>query len=88
MPSAGQSNSKEARYQDEYLIYSIHFQLVYSLEQSNPCLPVSQEHSPVVVSQLPELLQSPGQVSSEIRNHYLHMMNMLKDAVLPEQSKP
>ena len=34
------------------------------LEQSDPCLPTSQEHSPTKTSQLPAPLQSAGQVNS------------------------
>ena len=35
------------------------------LEQSEPCLPMSQEHFPVAVSQSPASLQFLGQIHSE-----------------------
>ena len=38
---------------------------MYLLEQSEPCLPMSQEHFPVTVSQSPASLQFLGQIHSE-----------------------
>ena len=39
------------------------------LEQSDPCLPTSQEHCPIETSQLPAPLQSAGQVNSEMNKN-------------------
>ena len=39
------------------------------LEQSDPCLPTLQEHSPTETSQFPAPLQSSGQVNSEINEN-------------------
>ena len=40
----------------------------FILEQSKPSRPALHEHSPVEVSQVPELLQFPGQIHSEQSN--------------------
>ena len=44
------------------------------LEQSEPCLPMSQEHFPVAVSQIPASLQFLGQIHSEKKSFKMYEM--------------
>ena len=72
VPSSGQSNSRQEKIRIDCNIFKVIFWKTL-LEQSGPCLPTAHKHCPVLVLQIPALLQSPGQVSSKkygIMRHY------------------
>ena len=47
------------------------------LEQSDPCLPTVHKHCPVLVLQIPALLQSPGQVNAKKKYGILRHYNII-----------
>ena len=73
VPSSGQSNSRQEKIRINMFcnIFKILFRKTL-LEQSDPCLPTVHKHCPVLVLQIPALLQSPGQVNSKIYDIMRH----------------
>ena len=79
MPSPGQSNSKEPKNKNLQKYKQHPFDTIQILlEQSNPCLPASQEHSPEVRSHWPcpsQGISPPGHGISE--ENFFHSISHL-----------